>query len=92
MAYEVLGNIVAELRKKGKFGGLILERMQSVIEGMWDKVKYALKDLQKLSGQLEECSDSKGVQSGLNISTFKYHFGGGRFHMLPQYYDFSHGL
>ena len=23
---------------------------------------------------------------------FKYHFGGGRFHMLPQSYEFSQGL
>ena len=26
-----------------------------------------------------------------NGKNFKYHFGGGRFHMLPQYYTFSHG-
>ena len=28
----------------------------------------------------------------LNGRTFTYHFGGGRFHILPQYYRFSHGL
>ena len=28
----------------------------------------------------------------LNERTFKYHFWGGRFHILHQYYNFSHGL
>ena len=32
------------------------------------------------------------MQSVLNGRNFKYHFGGGRFHMLPQSYEFSHGL
>ena len=45
-----------------------------------------------MARQLEECSDSNVVQSGLNGRTFKYHFGGGRFHMLPQSYGFWHGL
>ena len=55
---------------------------------MWIAVEYALKDSQKMAGQLEECSDSKGVQSGLNGRTFKCHFGGGMFHMLSQFYTF----
>ena len=28
-----------------------------------------------MAGQLEDCSDSRVVQSGLNGRTFKYHFG-----------------
>ena len=32
------------------------------------------------------------MQSVLNGKNFKYHFGGGRFHMLPQSYEFSQGL
>ena len=66
MKYEVLGNIIAELRKRGEFGGFSEERMQSVIEGMWNKVDYSLKDSRKMAGQLEECSDSKVTQSVLN--------------------------
>ena len=42
--------------------------------------------------QSEECYDSKVMQSLLNERTFKYNFGGGRFHMIPQSYKFSHGL
>ena len=45
-----------------------------------------------MAGQLEDCSDSRVVQSGLNGRTFKYHFWGGRFYMLPQSYEFSHSL
>ena len=59
---------------------------------MWNKVEYALKDSQKLAGQLEECSYSKGMKNVLNGRTFKYHFLEGRFHMLPQSYKFYHGL
>ena len=59
MADEVSGNIVAELRKRGTFGSFSEERIQSVLEGMWNKVDYDLRDSQKNSGQLEECSDSK---------------------------------
>ena len=55
-------------------------------------VEYALKDSQKMAGQLEECSDPKGVQSMLNGRNFQYHFGEGRLHMLPQSYKFPHGL
>ena len=47
MADEVSGNIVAELRKRGTFGGFSEERMQLVLEGMWDKVEYDLNDAQK---------------------------------------------
>ena len=32
------------------------------------------------------------MQIVLNGRTFKYHFGGGRFHILPQCYEFSYGL
>ena len=32
------------------------------------------------------------MQSVLNGRTFKNHFGVGRFHMLPRYHKFSHGL
>ena len=66
--------------------------MQSLLEVMWNKVEYSLKDLRRVAGQVEECSDSKGMQSVLNGSTFKYHFWVGRFHMLPQSYEFSHSL
>ena len=61
MSDEVLGNIVPELRKRGNFGGFSEERMQSVLERMWNKVDYALKDSRKMAGQLEECSDSEGT-------------------------------
>ena len=44
----VSGNIVAELLKRGTFGGFSEERMQSVLEGMWNKVEYSLKDSLKL--------------------------------------------
>ena len=47
MADEVSGNIVAELRKRGTFGGFSEERMHLVLEGMWDKVEYDLNDAQK---------------------------------------------
>ena len=46
---------------------------------MWNKIDYALKDLQKLVGQLEDFSDSKWMQGVLNGSNFKCHFGGGWF-------------
>ena len=52
MADEVSRNIVAELRRRGTFGGFSEERMQSLIEGMWNKVEYDLKDSQKAAGQL----------------------------------------
>ena len=53
MVDEVSGNIIAELRKRGAFGGFSEERMQLLSEGTWNKIEYDLKDLQKLSGQLE---------------------------------------
>ena len=59
---------------------------------MCNKLEYTLKYSLQLAGQLEECSNSKLMKSVLNGRTFKYHFGGGRFHMLPQSYKFSHGL
>ena len=52
MVDELLGNITAELRKSGPFGGFIEESMQLLFEGMWDKIDYALKDSKKLSGRL----------------------------------------
>ena len=45
-----------------------------------------------MADQLEECSDSKVMKSVLNGRTFKYHFGGGRFHMLPNSYKFSYRI
>ena len=57
MADEELGNIVAELRKRGNFGGFGQQRMHSMLEGMWNKVEYDLKDSRNMAGQLEECSD-----------------------------------
>ena len=47
MADEVLGDIGVELRKRGTFGGFSEERVQSVLEGMWNKLEYALKYSQK---------------------------------------------
>ena len=44
MADEVSGNILAELSKKGIFGGFSEERMQSLLGGMWNKVEYYFKD------------------------------------------------
>ena len=92
MVDEVSGNIVAELRNIGTFGGFSEESMQLVLEGMWNTVDYALKDSRKMAGQLEECSDSKVMQSVLNVRPFEYNFGGFMFHMLPQSHEFSHGL
>ena len=50
MADEVSWNIVAELRKRGTFGGFNEERMQSLLEIIWNKVEYALKDSKKAAG------------------------------------------
>ena len=44
MGDELSGNIVAELSKREKNGTFIGEGMQSKLEGMWNKVEYALKD------------------------------------------------
>ena len=66
--------------------------MQLLLERMWNKVEGALEDSQKAAGPLEECSNSNGVQSGLDESTFKCLFWGVRFHLLPQSYNFYLGL
>ena len=44
MADEVSVNIVAELSKRGIFGGFIEERIQQLLEGIRNKVEYDLKD------------------------------------------------
>ena len=59
MADKVSGNMVEQLRKRGTFGGFSEEKMQSLLEGKWNKVEYYLKYSQKAAGQLEECSYSK---------------------------------
>ena len=92
IADELSGNTVAELIKKGTFGGFNEERIQLLLEVTWNNIGYDLKYKRIAAGQLEECSDSKVMQSLLNVRTFQYHFGGGRFHMLPQSYKFSQGL
>ena len=51
MVDEVLGNIVAELRKRGNFERFSEERMQSVLERMWKKVDHDLNDSQNMEGQ-----------------------------------------
>ena len=57
MAYESSGNIIAELRKRSKFGGFSEDRMQYVLEGECNKACNALNDELKTEGQLEECYD-----------------------------------
>ena len=52
MEDEVLGIIIFELRKILIFGVFNEERMQSVLEGMWNKVEDALKDSRKMAGKL----------------------------------------
>ena len=54
MADEVSGNIVAQLKNRGTFGGFSEERTQLVLEEMWNQVECYLKDKQKITGQLEE--------------------------------------
>ena len=44
MVDELSGNIFAELMKSGRFGGFVEESIQLLLEGMWYKVEYALKD------------------------------------------------
>ena len=75
MVDELSGNILAELMKRRTFGGFIDESMQLLLEGMWYKVEYALKDSKKSAGQLEECSDSKVMQSVFNGRTLNTIFG-----------------
>ena len=72
---ELSGNVIAELSKTGNFGIFIEDRIQLLLEGMWDKVDYALKDSKKSAGQLEECSDSKGMQNLFNGRTLNTIFG-----------------
>ena len=54
MTDEVLGNIIAKQRKRVIFHGFSDERMQLVLEVMWNNVEYDLKYLQKMEGQLED--------------------------------------
>ena len=71
MLDELSGNIIAELSKSGTLA-VSLESMQLLLEGMWDKVEYALKDSKKSASQLEECSHSKVMQklfNGRNLNT-----------------------
>ena len=75
MVDELSRNIIAELRKSRTFGGFIEESMQLLLEGMWDKVEYALKDSKNSAGQLEECSDSKVIQIVFNGRTLNTIFG-----------------
>ena len=72
---ELSGNIIAELMKRLIFGGFIKERMQLLLEGIWDKVEYDLKDSKISAGQMEECSDSKAMQSVFNGRTLNTIFG-----------------
>ena len=51
MADELSGNIIAELRKRGAFCGFSEERMQSILEVIWNKVEYDLKDKLKAAGR-----------------------------------------
>ena len=48
---------------------------------MWNKVEYDWKDSQNVAGHLEECYDSKEMQSVLNWMTFECYFGGVKFHI-----------
>ena len=52
MTDEVSGNIVAELSKRGEIGGFRAERIQSVIEGIGNKVEDSLKDSRNMAGKL----------------------------------------
>ena len=58
MADEVSGNIVSKLRKRGIFGDFSEEMMQLVLEGMWNKLYYALNYSLKMSGQLYRASSN----------------------------------
>ena len=88
MVDEVSGNILSELRNRLKFCGFSDESMQLLLEEMWNKVQYALKYSKKSAGQLEECSDSKVIQSVFNGRNLNTIFWVGRFHILPQSYNF----
>ena len=89
MEDKVSGNIIAELRKRRIFGGFSEETMFLVLEVMWNKVEYTLKDSQEMAGQLEECSDSKVMQSvlnGRNLNTILGRGGGFIFFLSPIYF------
>ena len=76
MTDELSGNIIEQLSRRGKSVGFSGERMRSLLEGIWNKVEYGLRDSLKSAGLFEECSDPKVMQSVLNGRTFKYHFWG----------------
>ena len=48
IADEVSCYIIAELRKRETFGDFSEDRMKSLLESMWNKVEYALKDSRKV--------------------------------------------
>ena len=47
MADEVSGNIIAKLSNRETFGCFSKDRIQFLLEGMWNKVEYGLRDSQK---------------------------------------------
>ena len=49
---EISVYIIAELRKRGTFGGFSEEIIQSLLEVMWNKVEYDFKDSRKVEGQV----------------------------------------
>ena len=75
MADKESGNIVAELRKRGTFGSFSEDRIQLLLEVIWNKVENDLNYSRKDSGKLEECFDSKLIQSVLSGKSFSYHLG-----------------
>ena len=92
MADEVSGNIVVELSKRENFGSFSEYRIKLLLYVMWNKVEYDLNDSRRVAGQLEYCSDSKGMESVLNGRTFRYNFWGSRFNMLHHSYKLSPSL
>ena len=44
MANKVSGDFVADLGKRGTFGGFCEDSMQSLLEGMCNRVDYSLQD------------------------------------------------
>ena len=74
MADEVSGNFISKLSNRETFGGFSEDRMQLLLEGEWNKVEYGLMNSEKVTGQLEEFYDSKGIQTVFNGRTFEYHF------------------
>ena len=47
MEDELSGNIVAELRERGTFGGFSEDRMQWVLEGIFNNAEYVLNRFMK---------------------------------------------